>query len=639
MSLLALNGLSRTEFPGVPRREAGSGDLPMTGAPQSMWTKLASRIGRLDARSAAVAADAWLVRHGWLLVLALAILYYAQYYRSGMNLSGEGGTAAVIALRLLEGQRPIADTFLGYNVMWFYPVVWLFKVVGPSYVALRIFFFAICTCSGLLAFFTLRRATRLGVLSVGVAALVVLIPGMIFRNYMPFLGLLNIYLLLQAYVFQQKSVGRQILWMVSAGLGVGLTYLIRVDLGLFFTIIMLGLGILAPVILPGKVLRLVGLSSLGTVLALAAAVLLHLPVYLDARTRGFDQQFVGQYLSWFHLVRTGLFSATTGASDAPAGVAPAPGDGGAVSEPAPEARPDAPERAIDRSSLQRPAMSDAWTLPVFYDRAFAAIIHLPVLVAPLFVGIFSVTFLSALLRRQREASVDYLTVLTALGCSLTLFPQYYFFRPDTPHLSEFMAPFLVALALAGWCAVRRFRAAGAVGLVVIVLVLSLSILDAGLYVYHSFPKESAGTIAAKNKRRYEFVAENGVRVWLKKKELAEMQGVYDLLRTRTKPGEYIVCYPYAPTINFFANRPSYEYNLYIDNATAGADFHQETLAELAKYAPAAIVIDNREINKNDASQFSQWAADTYEYIRTHYHLGGTFGRQEVYLRDAPAKLP
>ncbi len=149
-----------------------------------------------------------------------------------------------------------------------------------------------------------------------------------------------------------------------------------------------------------------------------------------------------------------------------------------------------------------------------------------------------------------------------------------------------------------------------------------------------FSEGVGGTIAAKNKRRYEFVAENGVRVWLKKKEKAEMQGVYDLLRTRTKPGEYVVCYPYAPTINFFANRPSYEYNLYIDNATAGADFHRETLAELARYAPAAIVIDNREINKNDASQFSQWAADTYEYIRSHYYLGGTFGRQEVYLRDA-----
>lgn len=606
----------------------------MTGLPSPLWKRISSRITHPETRSAAAAVDGVLARHGWLLILLLAVVYYAQYYRSGLNLSGEGGTAAVIALRLLEGQRPIADTFLGYNVMWFYPVVWLFQFVGPSYVALRIYFFVICTCSGLLAFFTMRRATGRGFLSVGVAALIVLIPGMLFRNYMPFLGLLNMYLLLQAYVFRREASASRLVWMVVAGAGLGLTYLIRVDLGLFFTIIMLGLAVLGPFVFSGRPWQRVGLSVLGTVLALVVAVGLHLPVYFDARARGFDQQFTGQYLSWFHLVRTGLFGATTGSSEpsvdvsAPTTAAEAP-----VAASLPAAKQEAPERPIDRSSLQRPPVSDAWTLPVFYDRAFAAIIHLPLLLAPLFVGGFSIALLVALIRRRKEAMADYLTVLVALGCSLTLFPQYYFFRPDTPHLSEFMAPFLVALALAGWCAMRHCRRLGAAGLAVAWVVVVLAVLDAGLYAYHSFPKESAGTIAAKSKRRYEFVAENGVRVWLKKKELAEMQGVYDLLRTRTKPGEYIVCYPYAPTINFFANRPSYEYNLYIDNATAGADFHQETLAELAKYAPAAIVIDNREINKNDASQFSQWAADTYEYIRTHYHLGGRFGRQEVYLRD------
>ncbi len=194
----------------------------MTGSPSSVWKQLTSRLKRVDAKSAAATLDAWLLRHGWLLVLALAVIYYAQYYRSGMNLSGEGGTAAVIALRLLEGQRPIADTFLGYNVMWFYPVVWLFKIVGPSYVALRVYFFVICGCSGLLAFFTLRRATRLGVLSVGVAALIVLIPGMIFRNYMPFLGLLNMYLLLQAYVFRHRSARARLIWMAIAGWGLAL---------------------------------------------------------------------------------------------------------------------------------------------------------------------------------------------------------------------------------------------------------------------------------------------------------------------------------------------------------------------------------------------------------------------------------
>ena len=92
-------------------------------------------------------------------VAIFAAIYYSLYYRSGLNFSGEGGTVAIVALRLLDGQRPIVDTFLGYNVMWFYPVAWLFKLTGPDYTALRLFFFAICTVTGLLAFFIVRRVT------------------------------------------------------------------------------------------------------------------------------------------------------------------------------------------------------------------------------------------------------------------------------------------------------------------------------------------------------------------------------------------------------------------------------------------------------------------------------------------------
>ncbi len=53
----------------------------------------------------------------WLLT-GFAIVYYSLYVTAGLNLGGEGGTAGVVAMRLLAGQRPIVDTFLGYNVLW-----------------------------------------------------------------------------------------------------------------------------------------------------------------------------------------------------------------------------------------------------------------------------------------------------------------------------------------------------------------------------------------------------------------------------------------------------------------------------------------------------------------------------------------
>ena len=57
-----------------------------------------------------------------------------------------------------------------------------------------------------------------------------------------------------------------------------------------------------------------------------------------------------------------------------------------------------------------------------------------------------------------------------------------------------------------------------------------------------------------------------MRVWLKPKEREEIAELCRVIDNYTKPTDYIVCYPYAPTINFMTNRPSYEYNLYVDNA-------------------------------------------------------------------------
>jgi len=119
---------------------------------------------------------------------------------------------------------------------------------------------------------------------------------------------------------------------------------------------------------------------------------------------------------------------------------------------------------------------------------------------------------------------------------------------------------------------------------------------------------------------------------LKQKEREEIAEIYRVISTYTKPSDYVVCYPYGPTINFMTNRPSYEYNLYVDNAHNVSGFFQETLAEVAKYRPAAILIDNRALNQSEDSRFRNWAPDTYEWIKGNYAHAGTFRRQEIYVR-------
>ncbi|MEI6338401.1 MAG: hypothetical protein WCQ57_07440, partial [Verrucomicrobiota bacterium] len=549
-------------------------------------------------------------------------IYYARYYRSGLNLGGEGGTVAVVAMRLMDGQRPIVDTFLGYNVMWFYPVAWLFELTGPNYIALRIFFFALCTFTGVLAFFIVRRVTGCGWYATLAALGPVLIPGMIFRNYMGFLVMLNMLLLLQAYVFAQRSALRQRLWMAGAGAALGLTYLVRIDLGTFFTVITLGLVALYPLGKRGEFGFRLRQAAWGLVLAVLMFFATHAPFYRDAVRRGYDGAFVSQYTGWISLVRY-LASLELPKKPAPA----------AVKKPAGEVKAEETKgRDLETEDyLQRRSWGDFFKETSFSERAFVLITYLPVPAALLMVLPAAGVLLLALARGDFPLRTEALAVLVSAGSTLTLFPQYFFFRPDTPHLSEFMAPFLIAMACALWVAVvwaaRQRAAAWWCGVLVV-----FCVADIGLYFYHSYPKESAGTIAARRKRKSELVAQNGVRVWLKSGERDELQSFCDLVARHTKPGDYLACYPYAPTVNLMTDRPSFEYNLYVDNAYNVSTFHRDTLREVEKYRPAAIVIDNRDINQTEDSRFQNWAAETYAWIRKNYAYAGTFRRQELYFR-------
>jgi hypothetical protein len=593
-----------------------------------------------------VRLESALKRWGALVIAVFAVIYYSLYYRSGLNFSGEGGTVALVALRLLEGQRPIVDTFLGYNVMWFYPVAWLFHLVGPDYTALRVYFFGLCTITGVLAFFIVRRVTGSGWFSILAALGPVLIPGMIFRNYMAFLAMLNMLVLLQAYVFEQPSRLRQVLWMIAAGISLGLTFLMRIDLGTFFAVISAGLIVLFPF---GRrhLGPSLGLAAGGAFLALMMFSLIHAPFYVDAVKRGYADAFTAQYTNWFAMVR---FLATqqlakcapspppptqtvtaNPTSESPRPLSTQTASTNATAEPPPPA-PTKVKGDVDSDGyLQKRALSDVIEARTFYDRAFALATYLPILVALLIVLPAAVLLVVALARADFALKTSALVLLVTTGSALTLFPQYFFFRPDTPHLSEFMAPFVVAIACATWIAFH-WRKQSTAAAVYSGLILVVGVFNVAVFFVHAFPKESSGSIAARKMRKYKFVGENGVSVWLKQKEREDIAKMFEVLQTHTKPSDYIVCYPYAPTINFMTNRPSYEYNLYVDNAHNVSGFFRETLEEVKKYRPAAILIDNRALNQTEESRFRNWAPETYEWIKSNYAYAGTFRRQEIYLR-------
>lgn len=615
-----LNGLETFRKDPFMSMDGSSPELAKPTRVDALWARLA----RLDG---------WLVRWGWAALLLLAVCYYATYYRSGINMGGEGGTVAVVAMRLLEGQRPFIDTFLGYNVLWFYPVAWLFSLTGPDYIALRIFFFAQCTLTGVLAFCIVRRATGRGWLSALAGAMVILVPGMLFRNYMGLLAVSNMAALLWGYVWPARSTWKQGLKMALAGTVLGITYLIRVELGLFFTVIFLGLAVLYPLGGEGKWLHRLGVSLAGTIAGIFLAILLHLPFYADARERGYDRFFLEQYTGFIKLfefeLKKEMAKALPPKPQQTAGASPQQNNTPAAKSADP--KPSPVEAAAKDGTLQRVPLSDIFKVERTAQAHFISVIYLPVLMAPILVVAGVYWLVMAWVRRDAALKTRALMTLVSTGAALTLFPQYYFFRPDPPHLSEFMVPFMVALACVSGVALDATRHRGwkrVVGLVF----LALAATHAGLYVFFALGRESAGTYKAALGRNHEFIGANNTRIWLREHEKQEVQALYEAIVSHSDEDDYVVCYPYSPTVNFMTNRRSYMHNLYVDNDTAPTRFTEFFLRDIQKYRPAIVVVDNRDINKSEQSRFRGWAAPSYRYLQENYHLLGTFYRHEVFVR-------
>jgi hypothetical protein len=554
-------------------------------------------------------------RRAWLALLAVvAFAHYASYYRHGLNFRDEGGTVALVAQRMLAGERPFVDVSLGgYNVLWFWPVAGLFKIVGVSYVALRVYCFALATVAALLVFWIVERAGRRPWLAFLVALMAVLVPGMTFKNYMPLLALANGACLLGFTLAPPEWRARG--WRLALGAVVlGFTWLIRVDLGMFSSALWLGalwLGAWQPC-LPG---RLRAAMLLGAPVGVAAIVLAcHLPFHLDAQRRGYDAGFVRQYQLWPTMLAFELRKLT--GANRPA----------APAKPAATAAPV--KSAKDREILRRKTWRDAFTAPTGKERALAALLYLPLLsLGPLALSSFGAWVL-AVVRGRAENAARALAALLVIGSAFTVFPQYFFFRADVPHLSEFSPAFWAAVAAAplllglrGW--VAR-------------ITIAVLALHAVLFLWRMWPDRWAGTLWARKGRSHLFEAENGVRVLLGKRERQTLEAMRDAIRAHSQPGDYLVAYPYHPAINLLANRPTYERDVYVDNATRNARWDEEAIARIEKHRPAVIVLSDWDVNGHEDSRFRVWAARTRTWIQENYEAQGVFpvssDHFEVYTR-------
>jgi hypothetical protein len=547
-------------------------------------------------------------------LVLFALVYYGLIFQYGLNLADEGNVA-LISQRLMHGERPFRDLSLGYNVLWFYPISTLFRVFGTNLLLMRAYFYAISTGSGLIAFMLLRRLDAPLWLGLAQGVAVISVTGQYYKAYIPFLVLSNLFAIILFLTSHRKS-----LLSIGAGLLLGTAYLIRIDIGIFFTVIWFGVILLHAILLH----RRLGLNLIAAGNLILGVVVMHLPFLYDAYHRHFLHPFLDQYPNIATLILAPIIahpSQNVAGNRDQAG----PALVRAASLPPRESY----LRNVDEkppSLLRRRAFQEIFSKsPRSEYRLLAFLTYIP----PLLIWAL---FLSGLyLCITKRLAVDrWLLFSVLLGASLTAFPQFFLFRPDLPHLIEFMNGGLVALTSAGWL-LWSSRCNGRLSMVFFATIALVGVC----YLLLTLPNQYGGTIAIRMNRHTNFRGANGVSVFLTKAEFEDVNALFSATIWNSTKKDYVACYPYLPGVNLITGRPTFQNLLYIDNVTQSPVWQQVEIAKIQRFRPAVIVIDDWTINGTEESRFSHWAAQMTRFIESHYRLVATMNNKRVFALLTP----
>jgi hypothetical protein len=568
-----------------------------------------------------------------LLIVAGALAWYGSYWRCWFNPHDEGGTVCLVAQRLMAGERPWVDVEPGYNIGWFYPVMWLFHFTGVNYLAARAWFFALATFTALLGRGVVTRISGSRWLGLGIGLVLVVLPGSQFKDYIPLAEAANTACLIFMTRTDPASMKRWLGSVALGGLTLGLTLAVRVDLGFFF--LFLWLGILLFFLLDCRIsLGRRALCALAGLACLAAGILVPLtPTYLACRSEGVQSEFLAVYLNWVGFLRQGIAvkigvpgkppagAATphlqSSPTPAPAAVSPASPAEIPTPSAAPMAAPSPVVESTDSSTLHRPPLSGIWRAKG-RNRLLPFLTYAPIFSFALFLLLAMAGLARSLFQRDFTLASAPMQWLILMGGSLTTFPQFFFFRPDRPHLSEFMPGFIIAMAGSLWLLWPRQESSGILRRAAAWIFAAILAFHFVAFAIFAFEHASAGTQMARRGRKTRFDAANGVNVFVTAREAQILEGVRDSVLKYSRPEDYVVCFPYMPGYNLMTNRRTYVRNVYVDNATRSSHWSEDAIHEFETKRPAVVIIDDRKINGLDASRFSRWAAKAYAYLKQNY---------------------
>ncbi len=544
-----------------------------------------------------------------LLLLLSGAIYYSQYYDHGFNY-GDEGSVVLLAQRLLEGETPFIDLNLGYGILWFYPLVLLFKVVGVNFIAAKLYFFSIALATALLAYVTLLQRTRLVALAATVSALLILVPGSIHKVYVPLIVVASI------FVLTRLDLGQQTLKPVDLAIAtavVTICYHLRADLSIIPAALLVGIVLLHTFsnTRPLRQAQLVTARLLG-IMALTSLAL-SVPLFLHAYSRGFGAQLArGTLMEVLRLpkIREALFSGVY----SEAGTASTAPDAGLL--------------------MMRIPFSALWEGGA--DRSLALLTYLPLIVMFSFL-----IFCTIAIRRRLSVGLPLITneivgpVIFA-ATAMAPFPHFFIFRPDVAHLSQFMPGYIVFASLLvailyrcsreeSWTWRGRLVAAA----------IAILVLHVGYYSWFGLNHASVGSIGVRGGVVERFEGANGVDVQVKPRRHELLREVATFVESYSDEGDYLLCFPFAPGFNVMTGRPTFAQRLYVDDAVPVLEpgWQDRMIEQIAERRPALIIIEDKEINRTQISNFRNWATGLQAFIDQTYTLLKTVRRLTFYVRS------
>jgi hypothetical protein len=173
------------------------------------------------------------------LLITVSFLYFLFFVNRGFNCLDEGYYLHG-AQRILSGQIPYKDFYLQYSPGYFYILAFLYEIFGPSMIAGRFLALFVCLLTIIVSFLVLKKFKMNSYLNIFLTFLcfvslgfpLVNIPNLLVANVLVALLLVSNY----SYWLLAKPK-KQLLFSLTCGLLLALSFALKQNFGLSFTIL------------------------------------------------------------------------------------------------------------------------------------------------------------------------------------------------------------------------------------------------------------------------------------------------------------------------------------------------------------------------------------------------------------------